>query len=133
VDVSRDAAKERSKREEADRGREHPARSEAIGHPAADWNEDGEAQRVAGEHRFHAERRDLQGLRNNRYGRVQNRRVEGFHKKRDRDQPWEKLLACGGRRLRKGVDRTGSEKGWLILSILERRHWIAMPAESERS
>jgi hypothetical protein len=51
-----DAAEQRAEREEADRGGKHPARAETIGHPAADRNEHREAQRVARQHRLHAER-----------------------------------------------------------------------------
>ena len=50
MDVARYAAEKRSEGEEADRGRKHAARSEPIRHPAADRNENREAQRVAGQH-----------------------------------------------------------------------------------
>ena len=93
MDIVRDAAKDGPESEEADRGREHPTRTEAIGHPAADGNENREAQRVAGQHRFHAERGDPEGLRDDWHGRVQDCRVERLHEKCDGDQPREKLLA----------------------------------------
>ncbi len=60
VDVARHAAEDRSEGEEADGGRKHKARAEAVGHPAADWNEHGKAQRVTGQHRFHADRVGLE-------------------------------------------------------------------------
>ena len=80
------------KREQADRGREHPARAEAVRHPAADRNEHRQAQRVAGQHRLHAERGHLERLRDGGHGRVQNRRVERFHEERDGDQPRQQPL-----------------------------------------
>ena len=87
MDVARYAAEKRPQGEEADRGREHPARSESIRHPAADRNEDREAQRVAGQHRLHAQRRHLERLRDGGHGRVQNRGVERLHEERDGDEP----------------------------------------------
>ena len=63
MEVARDAAEERAEREDADRRREDAARAEAIGDPAADRDEDREAQRVAREHRLHAERRDVERAR----------------------------------------------------------------------
>ena len=54
MDVVRYAAQKRAEGEEADGGRENPARSEPIRHPAADGNEDRQAQCVAGKHRLHA-------------------------------------------------------------------------------
>jgi hypothetical protein len=43
VDIARHAAEDRSEGEEADGGCKHNACAEAIGHPTADWNEDGKA------------------------------------------------------------------------------------------
>jgi len=97
MDVARYPAKERAKGEETDCGGEYATCAEAVGHPTADRNEDGKAQRVAGQHRFHAERSDPQGLRDDRHGRVQNRGVERLHEKCDGDQPREKLFARCGR------------------------------------
>jgi len=93
MDVARNAAEDGPEGEETDRGREHLTSSETVGHPAADRNEDGEAQGVAGQHRLHAERRHPEGLRDDRHGGVENRGVERLHEKRDGDQPRQKLLA----------------------------------------
>jgi hypothetical protein len=87
TDVARYAAKKGPEGEEANHGCKNPTRAETVSHPAADRNEDRKAQRVAGQHRLHAERRDFEGLRNHRHGSVQNRRVQRLHKKGDRDQP----------------------------------------------
>src|SRR5207249_7137062 len=57
-DLARNAAEKRPQREEANRGREHPACAEAIGHPAADRNKHRQAQRVTRQHSLHAERGD---------------------------------------------------------------------------
>ena len=71
----------------ADGGGEHAARAEAVGHPAADGNEDGEAERVAGEHRLHAERRDVERGAMAGDGGVENGGVERLHEERHRDEP----------------------------------------------
>src|SRR5258706_9225430 len=55
VDVARNAAEYRSHRENADRGCEYQPRAVSVGDPPADRNKYGEAQRVTGEHRLHAE------------------------------------------------------------------------------
>ena len=61
MDVARYAAEKRTQGEEANRRREYAAGSEAVRHPAADRNEDRQAQRVAGQDRLHAERSDAEG------------------------------------------------------------------------
>ena len=93
VDVGRYAAEKRPESEQADGGGENAARSEPIRHPAADRNEDREAQRVAGEHRLHAERGDFERLRDGGHRRVQNRGVERLHEERDRHQPRQQSFA----------------------------------------
>ena len=74
-------------REERDRGREHPPRPVAIGHPAAQGNEDGDAERVATEHRLHAERDDAERARDRGDRGIQDRSVERLHEEGDRDEP----------------------------------------------
>src|SRR5271168_3100884 len=114
MDVAGYAAKKRSQGEEANRGCKHLTRSETVSHPAADRDEDGKTQCVARQDRLHAERSDLEGLRNDWHGRVQDRCVERLHKKRDCNQPREKLLARGRRWVRGGLDRTRSEVGCFV-------------------
>ena len=58
--AQRQAAQHRSQREDGDRGAEHAPRAVAVGHPAADRNADRQAQDVAGDDRFQAQRRDVQ-------------------------------------------------------------------------
>ena len=81
------------KSEQTDGGGEDAARSEAIGHPAADRNEYCKAERVAGEHGLHGERSDVQRLGDRWNGGVQNSRVQRLHEERDRDQPGKQPLA----------------------------------------
>ena len=92
VDVRREAAKYRPESEQPDRRGEDGARAEPVGHPAADRNEDGEAQRIARQHRFHAERRHIHRPGNGGHGRVQDRGVERLHEERHRDQPRQQPL-----------------------------------------
>ncbi len=87
MDVARYAAEKRSQREEADGGGKYPARAESVRHPAADGNEHRQAQRVTGQHRLHAQRRNFERRGDGRHGRVQNRRIERLHEERDRHQP----------------------------------------------
>ncbi len=92
VDARRDSAKDRSDREHADRRGKNPAGSVAIRHPAAHGDEDREAQGIAGENRFHTERRHLERFRDRRHCRVQDGRVERLHKYGYGDQPRQKSL-----------------------------------------
>jgi len=87
IDAARNAAKERPQSKKAYRGCKDPARAEAVGHPAADWNKHCQTQSVTGQHRFHAERGDGQRFRYRGDGRVQNCGVEGFHEESHRNQP----------------------------------------------
>ena len=93
VDVGGDAAEKRAEAEQADGGGEDAAGAEAIGHPAADGDEDGEAQGVAGEHGLHAERGDFEGLRDGGHGGVENGGVERLHEEGDGHQPGEQSFA----------------------------------------
>jgi hypothetical protein len=56
-------------------------------------NEDREAQRVAREHRLHAERHDVQRRAIAGRRRVEDGRVERLHEERDRDEPRQEPLA----------------------------------------
>lgn len=93
MDVLGDAAEERSQRKDADGGGEHPPCAEPVRHPAADGYEDCEAEGVAGENRFHAQRRHLQGGRDGGRRGVQNRRIQRFHKKCHGDKPGQELFS----------------------------------------
>jgi len=53
MDVAAQAAQQRAEREQADGGGKDATRAEAVRHPSADGNEDGERKRVAGQHRLH--------------------------------------------------------------------------------
>ena len=130
-------AKQRSQREEADGRGKDPSRAEPIRHPAADGNEDREAQCVAGQHRLHAQRGHRQGLRDRRDGRVEDRGVERLHEERHRDQPREQALNDAGwrrnRRRRPGVVRVHLKRGsgeprrrlWQFVSFREATFTIA--------
>jgi len=89
MDAVRNAAEQRAEGERADRPREHPARAEPVRHPAADGNEHRQTQRVAGEHRLHAQWHDAQRLRDGGHRRVQNRGVQRLHEEGHRHQPWQ--------------------------------------------
>jgi hypothetical protein len=70
VKIARDAAQQRAQREKADSTGENRTSAEAVCHPAAERNEDGQAEGVAREHGLHAERRDVQRLRHGRERRI---------------------------------------------------------------
>ena len=105
-DVGRDAAEQRTEHEERDRELEHLSRAEAVGHPATDRNEHGEAQRVARQHALQAERRDVEVQRHRGHGGVHDGRVEVLHEQRDRDEP--RHVALG---LRGDGDGSGGKRG----------------------
>ena len=52
----REAAEDRAEGEHDDRGAEHGARAEAVGHPAAERDEDGEAQQIGGDREIEPQR-----------------------------------------------------------------------------
>ena len=83
--------------EQPDRRGEDAARAEAVGHPAADRDEDREAERVARQHRLHVERRDVHRLRDGRHRRVEDGGVERLHEEGHRDQPGQQSLGRLGR------------------------------------
>ncbi len=87
-----EAAQDRAHGEQADGRGEDAAGTETIGHPAADRNEDGEAQRVARQHRLHIEWRDLHRPGDRWHGGVQDRRVERLHEECDGYQPGQQPL-----------------------------------------
>ncbi len=93
VDVGGNAAQEGAEREDADGGGEDFAGAVAISHPAADGDEDGEAEGVAGENGLHGEWRDVQGLGDGGDGGVEDGGVERLHEKGDGNQPGEEFFA----------------------------------------
>ena len=92
LDAGREAAQHRADGEEADRRGEDAPRAEPVGHPAAHRNEDGEAQRIARQHRLHAERHHVHRARDGRHRGVEDRRVERLHEERHGDQPRQQPL-----------------------------------------
>ena len=96
MNVGADAAEERAEGEEADGRAEYAPRAKAICHPAADGNENGEADGVAREHGLHAQRRDVQCRGNGRHGGVEDRGVERLHEKRDGHEPRDHALGRVG-------------------------------------
>ena len=127
MNVARDAAEKRAQRENADRRREHAPRSEPVRHPPADRNENREAQRVACQHRLHAERSNMQRRRDRRHRGIQNRGVERLHEKRHRDQPRQQPLAgrSDGRRRRNRLGGTKRNSSIPIIGphgVLARAH-----------
>ena len=85
VDVGGEAAEERAEGEDADGGGEDAAGSELVGYPAADGDEDGERESVAGEHRLHAEGADVERGGDGRDCRVEDGGVERLHEEGDSD------------------------------------------------
>ncbi len=75
----RQAAQDRSAGEDADRGEEDAAGAEAVGHPAADGNADGQAEDVAGDDRFQAQRGNPEAGSDAGNGGVDDRGVELLH------------------------------------------------------
>src|ERR1700722_3490248 len=110
MNVDGEPAQERAEREEADCRGEDAARSEAVRHPAADGDEDGETQRVARQNSLHAEGGDVESFGHGGDGGIENGGVERFHEKRDRDEPGEQALTRPGRSRRLGGSawRSGS-------------------------
>jgi hypothetical protein len=82
-----------AKREKGNGGSEHAASSEVVRHPAASGNENRQAERVAGQHRLHAEWRNSQRGGDRRHRRVQNGGVQRLHEEGDCDQPWQQSFA----------------------------------------
>ena len=100
MDAGGDAAEKRTERKETDGGCEDAASSELVGHPAADGNEHREAERVACQHSFHAERRDTESFGDCGHRGVEDGGVERLHEERDRDQPRQQALGgVGGYRV----------------------------------
>ena len=87
LDVGREAAQHRAQGEKADGRGEDAPRAEAVGHPATYRNEDGKAQRIARQHRLHAERHHVHRPGDGRYRGVEDGRIERLHEERHRDQP----------------------------------------------
>nr|GFD54652.1 hypothetical protein [Tanacetum cinerariifolium] len=79
----------RSQREDGDRGGEHAPRAEAVGHPAAHRDTDGQTQDVAGGDGLQAQRRDVQAGGNAGDGGVEDGGVELLHEQGSRHQPRE--------------------------------------------
>ena len=92
-----EAAQHRAQGEKADRRGEDAPRAEAVGHPAAHRDEDGEAQRIARQHRLHAERRHVHRPGDGRHRGVEDRGVERLHEERHGDQPRQQPLDGIGR------------------------------------
>ncbi len=57
--IRRKSAQQRAQRKQANGGSKHPARTEAVCHPAANRDEDRETQRIARQHRFQTKRADI--------------------------------------------------------------------------
>jgi hypothetical protein len=93
VDVGGESAEQGAEREDADGGRKDAARAVAIGHPAADGNEDGEAECVTREHGLHCERRDVKSGGDGGDRRVENSRVQGLHEEGNGNEPREESAA----------------------------------------
>ena len=95
MDVAGDTTEERPQGEDADGRGEDAAGAEAVRHPAADGNEDGEREGVAGQHRLHAERRDAEGRGDGGDGGVEDGGVERLHEEGDGDEPRQQAPHCG--------------------------------------
>ena len=104
MNVARDATEKRAEGEDSDGRGKDSAGSEFVGHPAADGDEDGQAQGVAGEDGLHAECSDVKSCRDGGNGRVEDGRVERFHEESERYQPRQQALACVGWNLQGGDD-----------------------------
>ena len=127
VDVGREAAQHRAQGEDADRRGEDAPRAEAVGHPAADRDEDGKAQRIARQHRLHAERHHVHRPGDGRHRGVEDGRIERLHEERHGDQPrqpaldgiaWRSGGCCSHRQVRRlerllavGVEQSAEEFG----------------------
>ena len=95
MDVAHQSAKRGAEREYSDGRSEDAARAKAVGHPAADRNEDGERERIAREHRPHVERRRADGFGDDRHRGVQDGGVERFHEERDCHEPRQNVADRG--------------------------------------
>ena len=95
MDVARYSAQKGPEGENADRRCEYAPGSEPVRHPATDWDEDRQAERIARQHRLHAEGSDAEGGRDGGNRRIENRCVQRLHEKGDRNQPRQEPF--GGR------------------------------------
>ena len=61
--------------------------AEAVGHPPADGDKDREAQGIAGQHGFHAERGNSERVGDRGDGGVQNRFIQRLHEESHSNEP----------------------------------------------
>src|ERR1017187_6327799 len=96
VNVARYSAEEGPESEKPDGCGKHTPRTESIRNPTADRDKYGEAQRITGEYRFHAERTHMKRCRDRWNCGIKNCGIERLHEKRNRDQPWQQPFAGDG-------------------------------------
>ena len=96
MDVGGDAAEQGAKGEDADGGGEDVASAEAVGHPAADGDEDGKGESIAGQHGFHGQGGDAEGFGYDGDSGIEDGRVKRLHEKGNRDQPGEEVSGRRG-------------------------------------
>src|SRR6266852_8927819 len=78
-------AQDRAEHEDGDGGAKDGARAEAVGHPAARRNEDGDAEEIGGDRQAEMDRADGEGFGDLRQRRGDHRAVEILHEKRAGD------------------------------------------------
>jgi len=96
--VGRETARQGAQHKEHHGEPEDSIRAKPIRHPAADGNEDSEAQRVTRQDRLQAQRRDAEIGGHRGHGGVHDGGVEIFHEQRNRDEPRQILARFGGNR-----------------------------------
>ena len=79
------AAADRAQGEDDDRGAEHPARAKPVGGPAADRDEDGKAQQIAGDRHIEPQRALVERAGDRRQCRRDHGRIEVLHEHRAGD------------------------------------------------
>jgi hypothetical protein len=92
MDVVGNTTKNRAEGEGANRPRKYPARAEAVGHPSTDGDKNRQAQGVAGQHGFHAERGNSQRPGDRGNSGIQDRGIQRLHEKSHGDEPGQKSL-----------------------------------------
>ncbi len=82
---TRHGAGDRADDEDADRGAEDALGAVAVGHPAADRNEDGERDQIGGERQLQRDRAGADVVRDRRQRGRDHRRIHVLHEQGDRE------------------------------------------------
>ena len=109
MNVAAQSAQQRTQREQPNRRSKHPPRSKPVRHPSADRDKHRQRQRIAGQHRLHRQRPNVQRLSHRRHSGIQNRSIQRLHEEGHSHQPGQQAQA-GRRRRRLFCQRDGRSR-----------------------